>query len=219
MNKFSLGTIVGAALLGVSKKLGSKSEAVSAKIDRVYSLEFRWVMSVPGTTMRFPPSMIGNQILEELLYNRGTQRYPALESLPIKYITSVSNIEIEATFDEERDDYPDFEGDEDSEERERLWAQFDEENPQDIHFIFETLISFATDRPIDEETQEKIECTADFEFDIAALLSNATKYPFQSLGLDTYISLIKANPIISLFDPVGNPSILPQSHLMKLRNR
>ena len=32
MNKYSLGTIVGAALLGVSKKWGSKSEAVSAKI-------------------------------------------------------------------------------------------------------------------------------------------------------------------------------------------
>ena len=175
-------------------------------------------MSVPGTTMRFPPSMIGNQILEELLYNRGTQRYPALESLPIKYITSVSNIEIEA-YGEERDDYPDLEGDEDSEERERIWAQFDEENPQDIHFIFETLISFATDRPIDEETQEKIECTAAFEFDIATLLSNAIKYPFQSLGLDTYIRLIKVSPIISLFDQGGNEVQLSHESLMKLRDR
>ena len=38
MNKFSLGTIIGAALLGVSKKLGSKSEAISIGKRTVYSI-------------------------------------------------------------------------------------------------------------------------------------------------------------------------------------
>jgi hypothetical protein len=38
MNKYSLGTIVGAALLGVSKKLGSKSEAISIGKRTVYSI-------------------------------------------------------------------------------------------------------------------------------------------------------------------------------------
>jgi hypothetical protein len=222
MNKYSLGTIVGAALLGLSKKWGSKSEAVSAKLERVYAIEVGWVMITPGHVNRFPPSMIDDEILSELL--SFVVEYPGIyESLDKLYIKEVLSIESEekSVGYIERQEYPVFHGDEDSEEREAIWDQFEDENPQDIGFLYETVITFTVlpykSWQIDMDNEEY----SSFADDIKRLLSRAVKYPFYFDAFDSGPDLREGKPIIVIFDQDGNEitSPLPQESTMKLRER